>query len=73
MTAIQITAAEDRRTGFYQFYVDGQAAGVEAEPINAGTDSNNVAALCGEFIESLTGGVIGEVTHDKDTIFVEVR
>lgn len=72
MTTIQITSSECRRTGLYQFYCDGQPTGIEAEPINAGTDSGDVAAMCAEFIESMTGGIVGEVTHDKETVFVEV-
>lgn len=60
-----ITAAE--KNGLYQYLVDGRPTGIEAELITAATDSSDVAATCFEFL-----GNYGDVTHDGDTIFVEI-
>ena len=65
MNTILITAGE--KNGLYQYFVDGEPTGIEAERITASTDSSSVAALCCDFL-----GDYSEVTHDKDTIFVEV-
>lgn len=71
MTTATAVITADEHHGLYQFFVNGEPTGIEADIITAGSDSQDIAMICAQWIESRYGCTVGEVTHDKDTVFVE--